>query len=111
MRVGSWRAAAQEAYRISERHAARIVKLAIGTLRYESRKIFDEVLRHRLRQLAGMHVRYGYRSFRNLTIVDQFTRECVGVRSEPFDDRDEGRASPRTRVAATRQFAGKHYGG
>jgi putative transposase len=51
---------AQEAYRISERHAARIVKLAIGTLRYESRKVFDEVLRHRLRELAGMHVRYGY---------------------------------------------------
>ena len=52
---------AQEAYRISERHAARLVKLAIGTLRYESRKVFDEVLRHRLRELAGTHVRYGYR--------------------------------------------------
>jgi putative transposase len=52
---------AQEAYQISERHAARIVKLAIGTLRYESRKVFDEVLRHRLRELAGTHVRYGYR--------------------------------------------------
>ena len=141
---------AQEAYRISERHAARIVKLAIGTLRYESRKVFDEVLRHRLRELAGMHVRYGYRrltvllrregwhvnakriyrlyreeelivrtkqrrkiarrrpvptgiasrpnqcwsmdfvsdkladgrSFRILTIVDQFTRECVGLEAD-----------------------------
>ena len=37
------------------------MKLAIGTLRYESRKVFDEVLRHRLRELAGTHVRYGYR--------------------------------------------------
>ena len=37
------------------------MKLAIGTLRYKSRKVFDEVLRHRLRELAGMHVRYGYR--------------------------------------------------
>ena len=141
---------AQEAYRISERHAARIVKLAIGTLRYESRKVFDEVLQHRLRELAGMHVRYGYRrltvllrregwhvnakriyrlyrdeglivrtkqrrkmarrrpvssglaarpnhcwsmdfvsdkladgrSFRILTIVDQFTRECVGLEAD-----------------------------
>ena len=142
---------AQEAYRISERHAARIVKLAIGTLRYESRKVFDEVLRHRLRELAGMHVRYGYRrltvllrregwhvnakriyrlyreeglivrtkqrrkmarrqraitpsvaarpnqcwsmdfvsdkladgrAFRILTVVDQFTRECVGLEAE-----------------------------
>ncbi len=52
---------AQGAYRISERHAARIVKLAIGTLRYESRKVFDEVLRRRLREIAGTHVRYGYR--------------------------------------------------
>jgi len=52
---------AQEAYRISERHAARLVQLAIGTLRYQSRKVFDEVLRHRLRELAGTHVRYGYR--------------------------------------------------
>jgi putative transposase len=52
---------AQEAYGISERHAAKLVKLAIGTLRYQSRKVFDEVLRHRLRELAGTHVRYGYR--------------------------------------------------
>lgn len=52
---------AQEAYRISERHAARLVKLAISTLRYRSRKMFDEVLRRRLRELAGTHVRYGYR--------------------------------------------------
>ena len=141
---------AQEAYQISERHAARVVKLAIGTLRYESRKVFDEVLRHRLRELAGMHVRYGYRrltvllrregwhvnakriyrlyreeelivrtkqrrkmarrrpvpsgvasrpnqcwsmdfvsdqlgdgrSFRMLTVVDQFTRECVGLEAD-----------------------------
>ena len=52
---------AQEAYRISERHAARLVALAISTLRYQSRKVFDEVLRRRLRELAGTHVRYGYR--------------------------------------------------
>jgi putative transposase len=141
---------AQEAYRISERHAARVVRLAVNTLRYQSRKVFDEVLRHRLRELAGMHVRYGYRrltvllrregwhvnakriyrlyreeelivrakqrrkmarrrpvpsgvavrpnqcwsmdfvsdkladgrSFRILTAVDQFTRECVGLEAD-----------------------------
>ena len=38
-----------------------MVRLPIGTLRYRSRKIFDEALRHRLRELAGTHVRYGYR--------------------------------------------------
>lgn len=142
---------AQEAYRISERRAGRLVKLAIGTLRYQSRKVFDEVLRHRLRELAGTYVRYGYRrltvllrregwhvnakriyrlyreeelivrtkqrrkmarrqrstrpalasrpnqcwsmdfvsdkladgsSFRILTVVDQFTRECVGLEAD-----------------------------
>ena len=52
---------AQEAYGISQRHAARLVRLAISTLRYRSRRVFDEVLRHRLRELAGTHVRYGYR--------------------------------------------------
>jgi len=52
---------AQEAYGISERHAARLVQLAINTLRYRSRKVYDEVLRRRLRELAGTHVRYGYR--------------------------------------------------
>jgi hypothetical protein len=39
---------AQEAYGISEGHAARLVQLAINTLRYRSRKVFDEVLRRRL---------------------------------------------------------------
>jgi putative ABC transport system permease protein len=43
-----------------------LVQLAIGTLRYQSRKVFDEVLRHRLRELAGTHVRYGYRRLRVL---------------------------------------------
>jgi putative transposase len=36
---------AQEANRISEWNAARLVKLAIGTLPYQRRKVFDEVLR------------------------------------------------------------------
>lgn len=142
---------AQEAYRISERRAGRIVKLGNSTLRYRSRKVFDEVLRRRLRELAGMYVRYGYRrltvllrregwhvnakriyrlyreeglivrtkqrrkmarrqramtadvavrpnqrwsmdfvsdkfadgrTFRILTVVDQFTRECVGLEAD-----------------------------
>ena len=142
---------AQEAYRISERRAGRIVKLGNSTLRYRSRKVFDEVLRRRLRELAGMYVRYGYRrltvllrregwrvnakriyrlyreeelivrtkqrrkmarrqramsadvavrrnqrwsmdfvsdkladgrSFRILTVLDQFTRECVALRAD-----------------------------
>lgn len=127
------------------------MELAISTLRYRSRKVFDEVLRRRLRELAGTHVRYGYRrltvllrregwhvnakriyrlyreeelivrskqrrkmarrqrvvstavatgpnqrwsmdfvsdrfadgrSFRILTVIDQFTRECVGLEAD-----------------------------
>jgi putative transposase len=42
VRVGSWRAGRRR-------------------LRYQSRKVFDEVLRRRLRELAGTYVRYGYR--------------------------------------------------
>ena len=57
---------ALEEYRISERHAARLVQLAINTLRYCSRKVFDEVLWRRLRELAGTHVRYGYRRLTRL---------------------------------------------
>ena len=80
---------AQEAYRISERHAVRLVKLAIGTLRYQSRKVFEEVLRHRLRELAGTHVRYGYR---RLTVL--LRREGWHVNGPPT-------ASPgRSRLAA-----------
>ena len=53
---------AQEAYRISERRAARIVKIGISTFRYRSRtKVLNEMLRRRLRELAGTYVRYGYR--------------------------------------------------
>lgn len=53
---------AQEAYQISERRAARIVQLGNSTFRYRRRKkVFDEVLRRRLRELAGTYVRYGYR--------------------------------------------------
>jgi putative transposase len=52
---------AQEAYQISQRHAAGLVQLANSTLRYQSRKVFDEALGRRLRELAGTHVRYGYR--------------------------------------------------
>ena len=44
-----------------QRRAARIVRLGISTLRYQSRKVLDEVLRRRLRELAGTYVRYGYR--------------------------------------------------
>ena len=52
---------AKEAYQITERRAARVLKVAWSTLRYRSRKGGQEALRRRLRELAATHVRYGYR--------------------------------------------------
>jgi putative transposase len=96
---------AQEAHGISERHAARLVILVISTLRYRSRKVVEEVLRRRLRELAGTHVRYGYRrltvSLRregwrvNVERIDLLYREeelIVRARSQSFkteQSRDE----------------------
>src|ERR1700744_1312449 len=141
---------AQEAYRLSERRAARVLAMDVNTLRYRSRRVIQEALRCRLRELAATHVRYGYRrltvllrregwavnakriyrlydeedlkvrsverekigrrqrvaqgqatgpnqcwsadfvsdklsdgrSYRILTLVDQFTRECLGLEAE-----------------------------
>jgi putative transposase len=57
-RLARW---AQEAYRIPERRAARILGMSWSTMRYRSRRPLQEALRGRLRDLAATHVRYGYR--------------------------------------------------
>ena len=57
-RLARW---TQEAYRVSERRAARVVGVAWSTLRYSSNRPLQEALRLRLRELAATHVRYGYR--------------------------------------------------
>jgi putative transposase len=49
-------------YRISERHACRLVELARSTNRYRARKgERDAVLRTRLKELAAKRMRFGYR--------------------------------------------------
>ena len=55
-RLAGW---AQEAYRISERRAARLLQVAWSTVRYKSRKEKQEPLRRGLREIAATHVRYG----------------------------------------------------
>ena len=50
-----------EAYQISARRAARLVKVPWTTLLYKSRKERQEPLRRRLREIAATYVRYGYR--------------------------------------------------
>jgi putative transposase len=54
----SW---AREAYRLSERRACRAVGAPRSTVRYRSVRPHQEVLRHRLKELARVRVRAGYR--------------------------------------------------
>ena len=56
--LGRW---AQAAYQISERRAARLMKLVRSSQRYESRRDPQEGLRRKLKDLAATYVRYGYR--------------------------------------------------
>ncbi len=51
----------QAAHGISQRHAARLLRVERATLRYRARGDAQEGLRIRLRELAGSRVRFGYR--------------------------------------------------
>lgn len=50
-----------QCYRISERYACRLVRLARSTYRYESTTDEQAALRMRMKELAAVRVRYGYR--------------------------------------------------
>jgi putative transposase len=52
---------AQEVYGIGARRSARLLNLSWSTLQYKSTKDRQEALRRRLREIAAIHVRYGYR--------------------------------------------------
>jgi putative transposase len=52
---------AQTTYRLSQRRAARLIPVRIGTLRYQSVRDHQDALRQRLRELAAVRVRFGYR--------------------------------------------------
>jgi len=51
----------QQAYRVSERRAIRVVGMRRSSARYRSHAKSQEGLRQRLKELAAIHVRYGYR--------------------------------------------------
>jgi len=63
-----------EAYRVSERHACRVARMAISTYRYQSLADPRTALRLRIREIAQTRVRYGYRKIRVL-----LNREGWGV--------------------------------
>jgi len=52
---------AQTAYRLSQRRAARLIPIQVHTLRYQSIRDPQDALRRRLRELAAVRVRFGYR--------------------------------------------------
>ena len=53
-------------YRVSERRAGRVARIPISTFRYESRQEPRTALRLRIREIAQVRVRYGYRKIRVL---------------------------------------------
>ena len=52
---------AQTAYRLSQRRAARLIPVRLETLRSQSIRDRQDALRQRLRELAAVRVRFGYR--------------------------------------------------
>jgi putative transposase len=52
---------AQTTYRLSQRRAARLIPVRLNTWRYELTRDPQEALRQRLRELAAVRVRFGYR--------------------------------------------------
>ncbi len=55
-----------DTYRVSERRACRVARLAVSTFRYESRQEPRTALRMRILEIAQTRVRYGYRKIRVL---------------------------------------------
>jgi putative transposase len=52
----------QDAYRVSERRAVRVLKFHRSMVRYRSRRVNDdEPIRKRMEEIAAVRIRYGYR--------------------------------------------------
>jgi putative transposase len=91
---------AQTAYGLSQRRAARLIPVRIGTLRDQSTRDRQDALRQRLRELAGVRVRFGYR---RLTVLLRREGWRVNAKRVYRLYRDEGltvRTRPRKRLAS-----------
>jgi putative transposase len=55
-----------DTYRVSERRACRVARVPVSTFRYDSRLEPRTALRLRIREIAKVRVRYGYRKIRVL---------------------------------------------
>jgi putative transposase len=91
---------AQTTYRLSQRRAARLIPVRLNTWRYQHRRDPQDALRQRLRELAGVRVRFGYR---RLTVL--LRREGWPVNAKRIYRlyRNEGlevRTTPRKKLAS-----------
>ena len=91
---------AQTTYRLSQRRAARLIPVRLETLRYRSTRDRQDALRQRLRELAAVRVRFGYR---RLTVLLKREGRRVNKKRIHRLYREEGlsmRTSPRKRLAS-----------
>ena len=58
-KTGNW-SALQAAYRVSTRRACEVIGLHRTTYYYQAHRPTDSALRHRLKELAAVRIRYGY---------------------------------------------------
>jgi putative transposase len=100
----------QETYRVSERHACGVARIAVSTFRYESMREPRTALRQRIREIAQIRVRYGYRKIRVLLnregwkvgkklVYRLYREEGLTLRSKPKRRRCAAR-NPRERAKA-----------
>jgi putative transposase len=70
----------RSALRVSERRACRALGQPRSTQRYEPGVADDETaLTERIVALASEYGRYGYRPLKFLTLLDEYTRECLAI--------------------------------
>ena len=99
-----------DTYQVSERRACSVARIAVSTFRYESMQEPRTALRQRIREIAQVRVRYGYRKIRVLLnregwkvgkklVYRLYREEGLTLRSKPKRRRSAAR-NPRERTKA-----------
>jgi len=91
---------AQTVYRLSQRRAARLMLVQDGTLRYRRRRDRQDALRQRLRALAAVRVRAGYRRLTVLLRREGWKVNAKRVYRLYGEERPAVRTKPRKRLAS-----------
>jgi len=88
------------AYRLSQRRAARLIPVHNGTLRYRATRDRQEALRQRLRELASVRVRFGYRRLTVLLKREGWRVNAKRIYRLYVDENLTVRTKPRRRLAS-----------